>query len=102
MLAATAYVALVAAAIGTRNAILSEVVWAVPLLAICYAVVVAAIHPGRRRAMAVGFVALAAIYLACVYFAPTKTPARLPTSPNAHCVAPDSNDPTYFRSGAKC
>jgi hypothetical protein len=94
LIAVTTYVALVAAAIGTRNSILVEVVWAVSLLAICYAIVVAAIHPGKRRAMAVGFVALAAIHIACVYVAGAKTPATWPYRAAGYSV---SNNAVYER-----
>jgi hypothetical protein len=56
------YVALVAAAVGTQSLSLVDFLWAVALIAGCYAVVLVFVVTGRCRAMAFGFVALAAAY----------------------------------------
>jgi len=71
----TAYVALLAAAIGTSSAFLVDVVWVVTLVAICYAIVVAVVERGKRQAMAVGFVALAAVHIVCIYLMPNSLPS---------------------------
>ena len=75
MFAVTAYVALLAAAVGVRNQVLVDVVWGVTIIAIGYALVVAVVDRGKRQAMGVGFVALAAAHVICMYLAPTSLPA---------------------------
>jgi hypothetical protein len=75
MFAVTAYVALLAAAVGVRSQELVDVVWAVTIIAIGYALVVAVVDRGKRQTMAVGFVALAAAHIICMYLAPTSLPA---------------------------
>ena len=75
MLAVTAYVALWRRRWVRAVRCVSTVVWAVTIIAIGYAVVVAVVDRGKRQAMAVGFVALAAAHIVCMYLAPTSLPA---------------------------
>jgi len=75
LLIVTAYVALLAGTVGTQSPFLVDAVWAVTILAFCYAVVVAFIDRGKRQAMAIGFVALAATHVICLYLVPIETPA---------------------------
>ena len=74
MMAVTAYIAFLAAAIGTRKLVIMDLVWCVTLTAICYAIVVAVIDRGRRQAMAVGFLAFSAIHVVASYMHPESTP----------------------------
>jgi hypothetical protein len=69
MLVVMAYVALVAAAYATWNDLLRELLWAVVLIAICYATVIACVGRGRRQALAAGFVAMSIIQVCCVTYA---------------------------------
>lgn len=71
----TAYVAFVAAAIGTRTLIIWDLVWCVTLTAMCYAIVVAVIDRGRRQAMALGFLAFSVIHVVVSFMHPESTPA---------------------------
>ena len=75
LLAATAYVALATAAIATGNVLLTDVVWAVTLLAVCFAIVVVCVARRQRQAMALGFVVLATAHLAGLYLMPNRVPA---------------------------
>lgn len=77
LMAATAYAALLAAAIGTGSALLVSLVWAVPILSFCYAVIVSCVDRGRRQAMAIGFAVVSAAHVGCIYLAPYNSPARL-------------------------
>ena len=67
MMAVTAYIALLAATVGTGSQILIDIVWGATFVAICYAVVVAVVDRGKPQAMAVGFIALAAVHIICIY-----------------------------------
>jgi hypothetical protein len=75
LLAVMAYVALLAAAVGSRSAVLTDAICGISLLAICYAIVVAVVDRGLRQAMAVGFAAVAAVHLVCMYTIPYGVPA---------------------------
>src|SRR5262245_11032934 len=70
-----AYVALLAATVGTQNRFLVDLVWMLTLLAFCYMVVAALLQRGKRQAMAIGFVVLAATHVVCLYLVPFTTPA---------------------------
>ena len=72
LLLATAYVSLVAAAVGTLSPVLADCLWAAMLIAGCYALVLAFVATGRRCAMAIGFVALAVVYVAWFYLLPAR------------------------------
>jgi hypothetical protein len=74
-MAATAYVALVAAAISTRTLVCMDLVWAVALLVTCYAIIVACIERGRRQAMAIGFVVFASAHMLVARLHSESTPA---------------------------
>ena len=74
-MAVTAYVALLAAAVGTRALIFMDLVWCVTLLAVCYAIIVGCIERGRRQAMAIGFVVLACAHMLVSRLHPESTPA---------------------------
>jgi hypothetical protein len=75
LLLAMAYVAIAAAAIRVGSVFLADAVWFVTLGALCYAGVVAFTGNGRRRAMAAGFVILAAAYVASIFLIPHHVPA---------------------------
>jgi hypothetical protein len=89
LLAVTAYLALLAATIGTTIDFLVDLLWAVPILAFCYATMVACIDRGKRQAMAIGFVALSAAYVVCMYLAPTNVPAMRLYSAAGYVVSSD-------------
>src|SRR5688572_14466660 len=74
LLLAMAYVAIVAAAIGSRTDVLADAVWALSLMAICYAVVLACVSKNQRRAMAIGFALLASVNVMCTFSVPTRLP----------------------------
>jgi hypothetical protein len=76
LLLATAYVALVAGAIGSRSALLADAVWLVSIAVTFYAGVVAGASTGVRRATAIGFVVWFAAYFAGLYFIPNRMPAN--------------------------
>jgi hypothetical protein len=57
-----AYVALVAAAMGTYSEVLVQLIWTIGIVAFCYAAVIAIVGRGRRQALAVGFVVMFAIH----------------------------------------
>ena len=67
MMAVTAYIALLAATVGTGSQILIDVVWAVTLVAICYAIVVAVVERGKQPTNAVGVIARATPHIVCKY-----------------------------------
>jgi hypothetical protein len=75
LLVITAYVALLAATIGTQSRFLVDLVWIVTLSAFCYMVVAACIERGKRQAMAIGFVVMAATHVVGLYSVPYATPA---------------------------
>jgi hypothetical protein len=75
MLGAMAYVALIAAAISTASEFLADIVWAVSLVALGYGIVVASVAHGKRRAMAIGFVALSITNVVGLYLKPYRLPA---------------------------
>jgi hypothetical protein len=75
LLAVMAYVALVCAAVVTQKRFLEDLIWAVPLMIGCYAIVVACIDRGKRQAMAIGYVAIVAAHTAIMYLAPYRVPA---------------------------
>jgi hypothetical protein len=74
LLLAMAYVALVAAAIGATGSMFVDILWIVWIVSLCYAFVVMCVGKDRRRAMAVGFVALSAAHAACIYLFPYHVP----------------------------
>jgi hypothetical protein len=74
MLAGTAFVALVTAAIATQSYLLVDLLWAVILLAVVYAIVLAWNPSRKRQAIAIGFVAVAVTHAACLYFLPSHAP----------------------------
>jgi hypothetical protein len=87
LLLAIAYVALVAAAVGTQSPALIDVLWAGSLIAGCYAIVLAFVATGRRRAMAIGFVTLAAAYAALIYLFPGRSPVMHAVSALGYTVS---------------
>jgi hypothetical protein len=73
VLAAMAFIALAAAAIGTDSYLLADMTVGATVLMWCYALVVAlAAGPGRRRGVAWGFVILFAVHAAGVYLVPNR------------------------------
>jgi hypothetical protein len=71
-MAVMAYVALVAAAIGSGNWLLADTVWAVTLFTLCYAIVVACFGRERQRSVALGFVVLVVGFVVCGYMSPGR------------------------------
>jgi hypothetical protein len=74
MLAAVTFVALVTAAIASQSYLLVDLVWAVVLLAVVYAIVLAWSPNKQRQAIAIGFVSVAVMHAACLYFLPSHAP----------------------------
>jgi hypothetical protein len=66
ILAGTVYVALAAAAFGTGKWYFAEVLWALTLLAVVYAIVAVAYFRRRRQAAALGFAVASACFLLCL------------------------------------
>ena len=60
-LAATAYVALAAAAIWQRSDLYAHTLWAIVIVTLCYAIALTVIARGESRAMACGFAAYAIV-----------------------------------------
>jgi hypothetical protein len=77
LLLATAYVALVAAALRIGTVEFAHSVWVVSFLALCYAVVIACNPKSRRQAAAIGFVTLATIHIACLLIDPDTPVSRI-------------------------
>jgi hypothetical protein len=77
LFAATTYAALVAAAIAIRKPWLADVVWAVAILAMGYAIIVSTISNALRRAIAVGFVVFATANLIAWVFFTSRTPVMI-------------------------
>ena len=75
LLVATAYVALVTAAIASGRELLADAVWAASIFAVCYATAVACSAGPRPRAIAAGFVVLAVANMLGIHSTPSKTPA---------------------------
>lgn len=105
LLAAMAYFALVTAAIATKRSLLATLVWYVPILATCYAIVVMCIDVNRRRAMALGFVMLTAAYSIGWLFFSKQVPAMLAyraagyfVSSDGDIMEPDPNFPGSYRT----
>ena len=74
ILAATAYVALAAAAFTQPTWVYADLLWVVTFLAFVYALLSAYFTRGKRRATWLGFVVAAGCYVACVQFAPNGAP----------------------------
>jgi hypothetical protein len=105
LFAATAYFALVTSAIVTNRPVLATLVWYVPILASCYAIVVSMIDTSRRRAMALGFVMLTAAYSIGWLFFSKQVPAMLvfraagySVSSDGDIMEPDPNFPGSYRT----
>jgi hypothetical protein len=69
LLAAMAYVALVAAAAKAEYGVLADAPWAVLLLCFCYSLILVGVTFGERHARAVGFTVACAAHFAVVYAA---------------------------------
>ena len=78
ILAGMVYVAIAAAAFSQESSVYADLLWAVALIAICNALLLAAVSTGRGRTMAGGFALFASGFALCAAFAPDATPtARL-------------------------
>jgi hypothetical protein len=76
MLLAMVYAAVAAAAFTQRNWFYNDLLWAVSMAAVGYAVLLIIYARGERQARAAGFVVLAIGFLACLYLAPNSMPTR--------------------------
>jgi hypothetical protein len=76
VLAAMAYFALVAAAMGSYSEFLFELTWVVSIVAFCYAAVFAIVSRGRRQAVAAGFVVMFVLHAFCVLISPDHSPVN--------------------------
>jgi hypothetical protein len=63
ILAAMVYVAIAAAALGTGKWHFADVLWILTLLAVGYAILVAAFATGRRRVLSAGFAVLSVCFV---------------------------------------
>ena len=72
--AATAYVALAAAAFAKPTEVLTIVLWAVSALAGCCMLLTALLAKGRPRVIAVGYALLATIFIAFLFAFPIYSP----------------------------
>jgi hypothetical protein len=75
LLAATAYVALVAGAIGSGSGVFSDAVWAVSFLVLAYAAVTACNPQSERQAAAIGFSIVATAHVVGLWFLADRLPA---------------------------
>jgi hypothetical protein len=75
ILAATAYAALAAAAVGRQSDALATWVWTITILVAAYVFLTACVARGERRFAAAGFALLFAINSACMYLAPSHLPS---------------------------
>jgi hypothetical protein len=90
LLLGTAYVALVAASIGSGNWLLADAVWAVTLCILCYAIVTACFATERqRRSAALGFVILAVGYVVCGYMSAGRLSTKRLLSAFGYSVSAD-------------
>jgi hypothetical protein len=76
MLLAMVYAAIAAAAFTQRNWLYADLLWAVLMASVGYAVLLIIYARGERQARAAGFVVLAAGFLACLYLAPNAMPTH--------------------------
>lgn len=76
ILAAMAYVAVAAAAFSRQTWVFADVLWAVSLLAVVFAVLLAVFARGRRQVAAAGFVVASGCFLACVAFDQNAVPTN--------------------------
>jgi hypothetical protein len=75
LLGATAYVALVAGAIGSGKGVFADSVWAVSFLSLTYAAVTACNPGSERQAAAIGFTILAIAHVVGLWFVADRLPA---------------------------
>jgi hypothetical protein len=75
LLGATAYVALVAGAIGSGRGVFADGVWAVSFLMLTYAAVTACSPGSERQAAALGFTIVAAAHVVGMYVVADRLPA---------------------------
>lgn len=75
LLAAMAYVALAAAAIGTHSTLLATLVWTLTIVAALYASILVTNSMGEQRWRATGFAIFVAAYIAGMFAAFTTVPA---------------------------
>ena len=76
MLVAMVYAAVAAAAFSQRVWFYNDLLWAVSMAAIGYALLLVVYARGELQARAAGFAVLAACFLACLYLAPDSMPTR--------------------------
>jgi len=79
ILAAVVYVAIAAAAFSQQSWVYADILWAVSLLAIVFAALLAFLERGKGRVAAAGFLAASICYLACVAFGQTNGNDVVPT-----------------------
>jgi hypothetical protein len=75
LLLVVAYLALVAAAVGSANILLEHILWGATILVVCSAIVAGVVDRGRRQATAVGFAVFSVAYMCALQLAPGKVPA---------------------------
>jgi hypothetical protein len=75
LMVSMAYVAVATTAIATGSDLLADLISALSLLAVSYAIVVACIATRQRQAIAVGFLTLAIAHLVGLYLIPDRVPA---------------------------
>lgn len=74
ILAGMVYVAIAAAAFSQESSVYADLLWAVAFVAVCYALLLAAVSKGRGRTMAGGFALFAIGFALCAAFAQDATP----------------------------
>lgn len=74
ILVGMSYVAIAAAAFSQESWVYADLLWAAAFVAICYALLLAAVSKGRARAMAGGFALFAVGFALCASFARDATP----------------------------
>lgn len=76
ILISMAYAALSAAALTQDGWAYADALWAITLIAVAYALLVAIIATGKQRSTALGFALFAIIFLACTVVTPESVPSQ--------------------------
>jgi hypothetical protein len=104
LMTATAYVALIIAAIAGQSYVLADVAWAISLLALCLAILIVCFARKQRQVLATGFVLLASVHIVGQFLVPSRLPAMRLLSAVGYNVAssgdiyePDPANPGAYR-----
>ena len=100
ILAAVVYVAIAAAAFSQQSWVYADILWAVSLLAIVFAALMAFLARGKGRVAAAGFMAASVSYLACLAFGQITKNDVVPTTRLLIAAGYDPNPPFIWPTPA--